>query len=115
MKDDVYRLKRISTIGHQLLDTLNERAISESDVLEDYEIQWLVSTPLYNIGEQANCVSREFADSHPEIPWAQMAGLRHRLVHDYEGVNWTLIASVLFDELGDIVDQIDTLISQIEA
>lgn len=114
MKDNIYRLKRISNVGHQLLNVVAERAITRSDIMNNYEIQWLISTPLYNIGEQANCISREFADKHPEIPWAQIAGLRHRLVHDYEGVNWSLISSVVFDELGIIVDQVDTLISQIE-
>ena len=115
MKDDIYRLKRISSVGHQLLDVVDERALTRSDVMDNYEIQWLISTPLYNIGEQANCISREFTDKHPEIPWAQIAGLRHRLVHDYEGVNWSLISAVLFYELDIIVDQVDALISQVEA
>lgn len=113
MKDDAYHLERISAIGHQLLDVIAEKPVSRTDVLEDLEIQWLVSTPLYNIGEQANCISREFANTHPEIPWAQIAGLRHRLVHDYEGINWTLITAVLFDELETVINQIDSLISQL--
>lgn len=114
MNNDVYRLKRISAIGHQLLNVLDERSVERSDVLDNFEVQWLISTPLYNIGEQANCISREFADRHTEVPWAQIAGLRHRLVHDYEGINWTLIAAVLFDELNVVIDQIDDLIQQID-
>lgn len=110
MKDDSYRLKRISTLGHQLLDVVKSKPITKSEVLADFEIQWLISTPLYNIGEQVNCLSSDFVENYPEIPWSQIAGLRHRLVHDYEGINWTLIAAVLFEELETFIKQIDSLL-----
>lgn len=111
MRGDAYRLERISTVGHQLLDVISSRNITRDDLLSDIETQWLVTTPLFNIGEQANCVSHEFADAHPDVPWAQIAGLRHRLIHDYEGINWSMIAAVLFDELMPFVKQVDELIS----
>jgi len=38
------------------------------------------------IGEAASKISPEFADSHPEIPWRSIVGMRHRLVHDYSGI-----------------------------
>ncbi|MEC4183995.1 HepT-like ribonuclease domain-containing protein [Adlercreutzia sp. R21] len=112
MRDDAYRLARISEVGRQLLSVVDERSIDEEAVLRDFEVQWLITTPLYNIGEQANCVSRACADAHPEVPWAQIAGLRHRLVHDYEGVNWKMIAAVLFDELPEVVEQIEGLLGE---
>lgn len=115
MKDDIYRLRRISTIGHQLLNIIKRKPITKSDVLGDFETQWLISTPLYNIGEQVNCLSSDFVDKYPEIPWSQIAGLRHRLVHDYEGINWTLIAAILFDELEIFIKQIDLLLSELSS
>jgi uncharacterized protein with HEPN domain len=35
------------------------------------------------IGEAARKVSPEFKEVHPEIPWSDIIGMRHRLVHDY--------------------------------
>ena len=35
------------------------------------------------LGEAAGKVSRQFVDSHPEIPWPDVTGIRHKLVHDY--------------------------------
>ena len=40
-----------------------------------------------------------------------IAGLRHRLVHDYDGTNWFIIADVVFDELPVLVEQVKGLIS----
>lgn len=38
---------------------------------------------LQKIGEAATKVSEQFKNEHPEIEWAEIIGLRHRLVHDY--------------------------------
>jgi uncharacterized protein with HEPN domain len=35
------------------------------------------------IGEAATKVSREFRDAHAGIPWREIIGVRHRLIHDY--------------------------------
>ena len=65
MKTDRYCLERILEIGNQLLDVMDRREITAEDVEGDLETQWLVTTPLFNMGEQANCLSEEFVSSHP--------------------------------------------------
>lgn len=47
---------------------------------------------------------------HNEIQWAMIAGLRHRLVHDYDGTNWNIIVNVVFEELPDLIEQLEKLI-----
>lgn len=71
-----------------------------------------MSTPLYNIGEQAYCLSKEFKDSHPDVEWGGIAGLRHRLVHDYEGTNWRLIAAIVSTELPELVEKVGALLHE---
>jgi len=39
------------------------------------------------VGEAAGRVSREFAARHAAIPWRDIAGMRHRLIHGYLKVN----------------------------
>ena len=49
-------------------------------------------TILYNLtilGEAANNVSREYCAAHPEVDFKDMAGLRHRLIHDYANIDMT--------------------------
>ena len=35
------------------------------------------------LGEAAGKISKGFAASHPSIPWPDITGIRHKLVHDY--------------------------------
>lgn len=78
--------------------------------MNDEFLQWAVTTPLYNIGEQVYKISDEIKREHPEIIWSVVAGLRQRLVHDYEGINWSIIVDVIFDEMNDFVETIKKLI-----
>ena len=35
------------------------------------------------IGEAARQVSEEYRQAHSEVPWRDIVGMRHRLVHEY--------------------------------
>lgn len=55
-------------------------------------------------------LSTEFKKANPYISWSVVSGLRHRLVHDYEGINWSIIVEVVFEEMDDFVKSIEKLI-----
>lgn len=113
-KTDAYRLRRIVEIGTLLRQTVEQREISLDSLENNYELQWMVSTPLYDIGEQVNCISEEITERYPDLPWRQIAGLRHRLVHDYEGTSWPVIANVLLVRLPEFVEQIKLILAEID-
>lgn len=47
------------------------------------------------LGEAAGRVSREFAVRHGSIPWKDIAGMRHRLIHGYLKVNLETVWQVV--------------------
>lgn len=110
MKTDRYRLEHIAEIGEQLLGVVERNGITSESINCELETQWLITTPLYNIGEQTNCLSDELTSKHPDVPWAQVAGLRHRLVHNYEGTNWSMISEVVLVELRPFINQIHSIL-----
>lgn len=66
------------------------------------------------IGELArNGLDTAFTESHPEIPWRQMYGLRNRIAHDYEGIQMKIVWETItqdFEPLKESLRQImDTL------
>ena len=109
-KSDAERIKKIVFTWEALQKQIKEHSITKQQLLNDEFSQWAVTTPLYNIGEQVYKISDDMKREHPEIIWSVVAGLRHRLVHDYEGINWSIIVDVIFDEMNDFVESIKKLI-----
>ncbi len=105
-KSDLERLKKIVRTWESADAQIISRDITREKLLEDEFSQWALTTPLYNIGEQVYKLSPELKASYPELPWSVVSGLRHRLVHDYAGINWSIIVEVIFDEMPDFVAQV---------
>ena len=106
---DQQRIRKIYEKAVELYEYIEKHQIKKSDLLTEKPLQWLVTTPLYNIGEHVYNLSSEYKKAHDEIPWSMISGLRHRLVHDYDGTNWNIIADVVLKELPILIEQIQRL------
>ena len=109
-KTDSERIKKIVSTWNALKNQIAEHSITKERLMNDEFMQWAVTTPLYNIGEQVYKISDEMKRQNPQIIWSVVSGLRHRLVHDYDGINWSIIVEVIFDERDDFVESIKSLI-----
>jgi len=61
------------------------------------------------IGEAGRRVSREFSDDHVEIPWADIVGMRHKVVHDYLGVDEDIVWQVVTEDLPKLVAALEPI------
>ncbi len=109
---DRQRLEKISDYCVKLLAFIEDAQVDREKLMVDYTVQWTVTTPLYNIGEHVYYLSSDFKDSHTDIPWSMISGLRHRLVHNYDGTNWSIIADVVYEELPGFKNQVDCLLNE---
>lgn len=110
-KSDKERLKKVVSTWQEMSRQMQQRGITPQSLLEDEFSQWAVTTPLYNIGEQVYQLSSEFKASYPDMPWNMVAGLRHRLVHDYDGINWSIIVEVLFTDMDPFVQSVQDILA----
>ena len=107
---DQQRVNKIYEYASKLTEYVRNNDITREALMTDFSLQWLVTTPLYNIGEQAYNLSAEYKAEHDEIPWSMISGLRHRLVHDYDGTNWEMIVEVVFDDIPVLLKQLEKLV-----
>lgn len=55
------------------------------------------------IGEAARRVSDEGRAAHPSIPWSAVVGMRHKVVHDYFGVDEDVVWNTARSELPSLI------------
>ncbi|HSS51932.1 MAG TPA: DUF86 domain-containing protein [Thermoanaerobaculia bacterium] len=63
------------------------------------------------IGEAARALSEGFLSRHSDIPWAQIVGMRHILVHDYFGIDLDEVWSVVERDLPVLGDRIKAILA----
>jgi uncharacterized protein with HEPN domain len=56
------------------------------------------------IGEAANKLSEDFRDNHRSIDWHKIRGFRNRIVHDYSGVDLSIVWTIITNFLPQLIE-----------
>ena len=70
-----------------------------NNFLNDERTADAVVRNLETIGEATNRLPEDFIIRHSEIEWPKIMGLRHRIVHEYFGVDLEIIWEILQNDL----------------
>ena len=61
------------------------------------------------IGEAANRLPENFTDRHSNIEWRKIIGLRHRIVHEYFGVDLDLVWQIITNNLPEFKKELSRI------
>jgi uncharacterized protein with HEPN domain len=61
------------------------------------------------IGEASNRLPAEFKNSHSQIQWHKVVGLRHRIVHEYFGIDLQIVWQILQKDLPSLREAISQI------
>ncbi|WP_386686563.1 DUF86 domain-containing protein [Lonepinella sp. MS14437] len=87
--------------------------MTEADFLKDRKTQQAVTLNLITLGE----ISTTLKQKEPDfllltdfIPWKDIAGMRHRLVHGYNEIDPLLVWETLNHQVSKLLEQIPRLV-----
>jgi uncharacterized protein with HEPN domain len=89
------------------------QGISRDAFMADERTADAVVRNLEIIGEASSRLPKEFRDTHSNIEWAQIIGLRHRIVHDYFGIDLEMVWEILQNGLPNFRQQLETILLQL--
>jgi len=104
--------------GHMLDAARGARAaiegVSRAAFDADENLRLAQAHRIQIIGEAARLVSPNGRAAHPEIPWHQITGMRHRIVHDYMNVQYTVVWEVVTRDLPRLIATLEAFVQEPE-
>lgn len=79
------------------------QGLTPEDFSEDVRTQAAVLYHIEVIGEAVKRLSPSFRAAHPSIPWSAIAGMRDRLIHQYDTVDLEEVWSVVNQDVPDLL------------
>jgi uncharacterized protein with HEPN domain len=86
--------------------------ISKDDLIEDETLKRAIVRSLEIIGEASKKIPADFKVKWSSINWKNMAGMRDRLIHDYMGINYSIIWDVVRNKIPELYNQIQEVIEK---
>jgi uncharacterized protein with HEPN domain len=109
-KDPIEYIRHIQDECSYILSV--SKSLSKDQFLDDETLKRAVIRSLEIIGEATKKIPADFRIKWSEIQWKNMAGMRDRLIHDYIGVNYSIIWDVVKNKIPELHQQISEVLNQ---
>ncbi len=110
-KEPLEYIKHIRDEIAFILSVVDDNLTKEA-FLEDETLKRAVIRSLEIIGEATKKIPADFKLKFNSITWKNMAGMRDRLIHDYMGVNYTIIWDVVKNKIPELHKQISEVLEK---
>jgi len=67
------------------------------------------------IGEAANRIPEDFKSDHPEIEWRKIIAFRHRIIHEYFGINYEIVWKIKEENVPELKNFMKRIIDNLNS
>lgn len=103
-------LQHIIRYCSQVDTTIKTYGITRETFIDNFAVQNSLSMPILQIGELVKKLSTEFRESHGDIPWRAIAGMRDRFAHNYDGMDKEVIWYTAVHEMPELKTYCETVL-----
>jgi uncharacterized protein with HEPN domain len=102
-------------LRHMLDHAREAISLTEGKARQDLDRDRLLELALVRllevVGEAASRVPDDEQRRYSEIPWSQIIGLRHRLIHGYDAVDLDILWQIVVHDLPPLVGILETIVT----
>jgi uncharacterized protein with HEPN domain len=81
---------------------------------QDEKTIFAVVRALEIIGEASTKLPLDFRDAYSGVPWRLMAGMRHKLIHNYASVNPLVVWKTAVEDIPALIPEIERVAALIK-
>lgn len=111
-KDDIVRVRHATDAARKALSFVKDRCREDLD--SDEMLALSLIRLLEVIGEAAIGISNEIRESHPDVPWNKMVGMRNRLIHGYFDINLDVVWDTVVNDLPPLIEDLENIVAMRE-
>jgi uncharacterized protein with HEPN domain len=106
--DDRIRLLHIRDALGSAIRFIEGRSCNDLD--KDAMVGFALMRAIQIVGVAANKISQETRDRHPQIPWAEIIGMRHRLAHAYIEIDPDILWETVTEAAPALLAQVKSIL-----
>jgi len=107
-REPQFLIEDIIDSGNKILDYT--QGLSFEEFINDSKTIDAVIRNFEIIGEATNRLSEQFKDKHPSIDWHRIRGFRNRIVHDYFGIDYSIVWEIKNSFLSNVISELKLLL-----
>jgi uncharacterized protein with HEPN domain len=108
LHDPWVRVRHMRDHAQEAIELLGERSADE--LKSDRTVQLALVQLIEIVGEAASRVDAEIRTAHFNVPWQLAAGMRHRLIHGYDLIEYEIVYDTVKVDLPALVVQLDEIL-----
>lgn len=85
------------------------------ELAANWQIAMAFERAMEIMGEAVKRLPDELRTAHPEIPWRQIAGMRDRLSHGYDSVDYELLCNAMRDDVPQLLETARGMLRALES
>jgi uncharacterized protein with HEPN domain len=110
-RDDAIRLRHMLDAAKEARSFIENKSRSSLD--SDRQLELALVKCIEIIGEAANKITNECCKELPQIPWANIIGMRNRLIHAYFDINRDILWTTANEDLPALIAELEKIVPAI--
>jgi len=103
--EDVVRLRHM--LDHAREAAAMAKGMTRQDLDENRQLNLSLVRLFEIVGEAANRVSEDERIRHPAVLWPEIVGLRNRLIHGYNTVDFDILWQIVTRDLPPLIEALE--------